>query len=689
MSNKIPGTAGKEKTHAGTGALLGDSGSNSTNGGGNRSDSHDNNGNDSNGNDSYDSNGSNTSSTLSRINRYNGSKTDPRRKLLLLLGLTGVLALLAARLFWIQVLRPYSFSSNDVDLVKNSVLQRQKSIVLDTGRGDIYDRNLKPLTGKTIRTAIIFPVHPDYTGSAEQLRKIREAFGVEEDDWKSFIGRVKEPFLWTGSLTPPENGGKNGGKPASSKTGEPAKEPLELTPAQIALLEGSGLSYVQVTDYKIRYTDHPAAAQVIGYIGQNPERISGMYARELAAGHLTLTSEIGASGLEKTFESRLRGIGERSLSVFADAGKRPLDALSARLISPDQSRYPLRLVTTLDSDIQRSIEERMTRLGIAKGAVVVLDAANADIVAMASKPSFHPGEINTVDGDWANLGVKAAAPGSIFKTVVAAAALEKGVVKPDETFDCHGAWGKYGFTCWKKEGHGKLTFEEGFAGSCNIVFGEVMGRLDSDELETYARNLGLLNPVGWTGSLTGGDALAQIDGEEGGRIFGAQTPRNDEGVRLQTAIGQRDVQVTPLQAANLVVTLLHGGKARAPRLVKEIRFRDGLTLDSFAPKFLPGARQFLSPSTRNELLREMRLVVRSGTARQLEAAKWPLAGKTGTAQVRSGPRETVNQWFIGYGPVEAPRYAVAIVIRGAAPEAPSQAVPLAREIMDMLADQPN
>ncbi|MFS0839809.1 penicillin-binding transpeptidase domain-containing protein [Paenibacillus sp. 1P03SA] len=73
----------------------------------------------------------------------------------------------------------------------------------------------------------------------------------------------------------------------------------------------------------------------------------------------------------------------------------------------------------------------------------------------------------------------------------------------------------------------------------------------------------------------------------------------------------------------------------------------------------------------------------------LEEAKWPLAGKTGTAQVQSGLRETVNQWFIGYGPVDSPRYAVAVVIRGVAPEAPSQAVPLAREIMDMLADQPN
>ncbi|WP_405082254.1 peptidoglycan D,D-transpeptidase FtsI family protein [Paenibacillus chitinolyticus] len=649
MGKELPGTAGKEKTDSRAGIPLEESGTDGGNG-------------------------------------IDSIQTDPRRKLLLLLGLTGILAILAARLFWIQVLRPHRFSSYEVDLVKNSVLQRQKSIVLDTGRGDMYDRNLKPLTGKTIRTAIIFPVHPDYTGSAEQLRKVSGAFGVTADDWKAFVKQVKEPLLWTGSLTTPD-GGKNG--ELSSKSGESVKEPLELTPSQIALLEGSGLSYVQVTEYKTRYPDHPAAAQVIGYIGQNPERISGLYARELAAGHLTLTSEIGVSGLEKTFESRLRGIGERTLSVFTDAGKRPLDALSARLISPDQSRYPLQLMTTLDSGIQRSIEERMTRRGITKGAVVVLDAANADIVAMASKPSFHPEEINAIDGDWANLGVKAAAPGSIFKTVVAAAALEKGVVKPDETFDCHGAWGKYGFTCWKKEGHGKLTFEEGFAQSCNIVFGEVMRRLDSDELEAYARNLGLLTPVGWKGSLTGGAAVAQLDGEEGGQLFGAQTPRDDEGVRLQTAIGQRDVQVTPLQAANLVVTVLHRGKARAPRLVKEIRFRDGLTLDSFPPKFLPGAKDFLSPRATSELLREMRLVVRSGTAGQLNAAKWPLAGKTGTAQVQSGSHETVNQWFIGYGPVDAPRYAVAVVIREAAPEAPSEAVPLAREILDMLADQPN
>lgn len=189
MGKELRGTAGKEKTDAGTGIWLEGIGINGINGG--------------NGGNGSSSNSSRDVGSRS-INRIDGSKTDPRRKLLLLLGLTAILALLAARLFWIQVLRPHRFSSYEVDLVKNSVLQRQKSIVLDTGRGDMYDRNLKPLTGKTIRTAIIFPVHPDYTGSAEQLRKVSGAFGVTADDWKVFVKQVKEPLLWTGSLTIPD-----------------------------------------------------------------------------------------------------------------------------------------------------------------------------------------------------------------------------------------------------------------------------------------------------------------------------------------------------------------------------------------------------------------------------------------------------------------------------------------------------
>ncbi|MVO99606.1 peptidoglycan D,D-transpeptidase FtsI family protein [Paenibacillus lutrae] len=611
--------------------------------------------------------------------RINASAGDPRRKFFLLLCMTGFIFVLLVRLFWIQLVQPYEFSARKVDLVKNSVLQRQRSIVLDTGRGDIYDRNHVPLTGRTIRTAIIFPVHANYIGTKEQLAGITQALGVGAEEWTEYVRSLQEPALWKGSVN-------TAAVAPRSKAARTSDLPIELTPQQISLLTASGLPYLQVTDYKVRYFPDQMASQVIGYVGQHPERISGLYAQEVADGHLTLTSEIGASGLEKTFENRLRGIGERTLSIFTDAGRRPLNALHARIISPDQSHYPLRLITTLDADIQQKVEQLMAERGIQEGAVVVLDAVNADIIAMASSPAFRPGEIRMNEGNWANLALKAATPGSIFKTTVAAAALEENLVTPEEKFDCQGAWGKYGFTCWKKEGHGKISFAEGFAQSCNIVFGQVMQRLSSGELENYARSLGLLTSIGWQGKLTDGTAVAQLDGEEEGQLFGKGTPPDDEGVRLQTAIGQRDVQMTPLQAANQIVTLLNNGQVRSPRLVKEIQFRDGLILDKFKEKPLPLQGRMISAETAKELLAEMRLVVEQGTARQLQQAQWALAGKSGTAQVGSGAQETVNQWFTGFGPASSPRYAVAVLVSHTAPEAPSAAVPLFREVMDLLAE---
>ncbi|WP_068774216.1 penicillin-binding protein 2 [Paenibacillus sp. FJAT-26967] len=605
--------------------------------------------------------------------------SDPRRKFFLLLCMIGIIFLLLGRLLWIQVVQPHEFSARKVDLVKNSVLQRQRSIVLDTGRGDIYDRNHVPLTGKTIRTAIIFPVHANYIGTKEQLADVTQALGVGAEEWTQYVRSLQEPALWTGSV--------NASAEAPRRKEARTNLPLELTPQQISLLTASGLPYLQVTDYKVRYFTDQIASQVVGYIGQHPERISGLYAQEVADGHLTLTSEIGASGLEKTFENRLRGIGEKTLSIFTDAQRRPLNALHARIISPEQSYYPLRLITTLDANIQQKIEQLMAKREIREGAVVVLDAANADIIAMASRPAFRPDEIRMNEGNWANLGLKAAAPGSIFKTTVAAAALEEGLVTPEEKFDCQGAWGKYGFTCWKKEGHGEISFAEGFAQSCNIVFGQVMQRLSSGKLENYGRSLGLLTSVGWQGELTGGAAVAQLDGEEPGQLFGKGTPPDDEGVRLQTAIGQRDVQMTPLQAANQIVALLNNGQVRSPRIVKEIQFKDGLVLDKFKEKPLPLQGKMISAETAKELLAEMRLVVEQGTAKQLQQAQWALAGKSGTAQVGSGTQETVNQWFAGYGPVTSPRYAVAVLVSHTAPEAPSAAVPLFREVMDLLAER--
>jgi cell division protein FtsI/penicillin-binding protein 2 len=153
----------------------------------------------------------------------------------------------------------------------------------------------------------------------------------------------------------------------------------------------------------------------------------------------------------------------------------------------------------------------------------------------------------------------------------------------------------------------------------------------------------------------------------------------------QTGIGQRDAAVTPLQAANLVVTLLHDGSVLEPRLVSEIRYANGQLLAKLPRKAAPSQYGSIAPSTARALLRGMEAVVAHGTGRSIREGAWAVAGKSGTAQtVRAGAARN-NQWFVGYGPVEAPRYAVAVLVENRAPGLANQATALFRGVMDLVA----
>ncbi|NOV04145.1 peptidoglycan D,D-transpeptidase FtsI family protein [Paenibacillus planticolens] len=596
------------------------------------------------------------------------SSLEKRRIFLVLLTIVLLFIGLAGKLFWIQIAATENYSSHGVNLLKNSVVQRQRALVLESGRGEILDRHLQPMTGRIVKSLVVFPIHSQLQPNPQQVSQLVGILRTNTDSWRAFTKDLKEPQVWRAA---------DGGKPAP------------LTDGQERQIEALHLPNVKVVEMEDRYPSGMTARQLIGFIGQNPDRVMNLYGADLEKGKVALTTKIGGAGLEKTFDLWLRGIGETSISYFMDAGKRPLSGLDARMIAPNNAFYPVKLVTTLDASVQQQIETLMDKLNIREGAAVVQEAGHGDIIAMASRPNYDPTSVDLVSKSWSNYALKATAPGSIFKTVVAAAALDFGVVKPNETFTCEGALGKYGFTCWRKEGHGPLTLEQGFAQSCNIVFAKVMQRLTPAQLESYAHKLGVLDEVGWTGKTDSKVILRQLDSEENGQLFGAHTPHDDEGVLMQTAIGQRDVMMTPLQASNMIVTLLHNGKGYSPRVVQEIRYQTDRVMESFEPHKLEGSSGYVSASTSRTLLNWMQEVVTEGTGQGLKGAKWKLAGKSGTAQTMVGKQEKVNQWFIGYGPVDSPKYAVSVVIKNTDPSESNKAIPLFKGIMDILASGSN
>ncbi|MGQ7885274.1 peptidoglycan D,D-transpeptidase FtsI family protein [Paenibacillus sp. WC2504] len=596
------------------------------------------------------------------------SSLEKRRIFLVLLTIVLLFIGIVGKLFWIQIAATENYSSHGVNLLKNSVVQRQRALVLESGRGEILDRNLQPMTGKIVKSLVVFPINNDLQASPQQVNQLVRILRTNAESWRVFTKDLKEPQVWSQA---------SGGKPVA------------LTDGQEEQIEALNLPNVKVVQMEDRYPSGMTARQLIGFIGQNPDRVMNLYGADLEKGKVALTTKIGGAGLEKTFDLWLRGIGETSISYFMDAGKRPLTGLDARMIAPNNAFYPVKLVTTLDVSVQRQIEALMDKLKIRDGAAVVQEVAQGDIVAMASRPNYDPTSVDLASKSWSNYALKATAPGSIFKTVVAAAALDLGVVNPKETFTCEGALGKYGFTCWRKEGHGPLTLEQGFAQSCNIVFAKVMQRLTAGQLESFAHKLGVLDEVGWSGKTDTKILLHQLDSEETGQLFGAHTPHDDEGVLMQTAIGQRDVMMTPLQASNMIVTLLHNGKGYSPRVVQEIRYQTDRVMEKFEPQTRKDAEGYVSASTSRTLLSWMREVVTDGTGQGLKDAKWQLAGKSGTAQTMVGKQEKVNQWFIGYGPVATPKYAVSVVIKNTDPTESNKAIPLFKGIMDILASQSN
>ncbi|MFC4776535.1 peptidoglycan D,D-transpeptidase FtsI family protein [Paenibacillus sp. GCM10023252] len=615
--------------------------------------------------------------------------------------LCGLLLVCLIRVGWLQLVPPHvpSHAQTPVDWKKASVAQRERRLVLDTGRGDFVDRNGKVITGVTYHSLALFP-SANERGSSEELKRLADLLGVREDKLREQLEGMIEPSFWMR---------------------EGSSSPYRLNHEQKEQISRMHLAGIRVVPYRSRTSSEGSVLHMIGYVSQHPEWMRQHHARELAARSRRVDDIIGGAGLEKSLDELLRGTGASSIAYYTDGRNRPLRGLDARISQPHNPYYPLQVITTLDLELQRKIEEYAKQQGLAEGAIVVLDTRNADVLASISMPMLKPEDQPVGSSAWTNHALKAAVPGSVFKLVTEAAALETKAAREGESFNCEGEYGKYGLSCWKEGGHGHLTLREGLAQSCNIVFAAIAERLSAGELQRTAQALGIGRRVGWAtegnyGPLRG--PIRLLEEEEGGRVFataadpagvaggggksavggeggansggksagGRERGARDGGLLAQSGIGQRDVLMSPLQAANLMVTLLHHGRVMQPRLVQEIRYANGQRMVKLAPQEAPAAGYGrIHSATAEALLRGMEAVVDHGTGRSIRQGTWALAGKSGTAEVLRAGAALDHQWFAGYGPAKSPRYAVAVLAENRSPDSSHQATQLFRGVMDLIA----
>ena len=394
--------------------------------------------------------------------------------------------------------------------------------------------------------------------------------------------------------------------------------------------------------------------------------------------------DLGKTGLEKEYESSLRGRkGMRTVQV-SSIGLRKADTRNAKPSLPGSDLH-----LTLDASLQASVEEL---LAASAGVVIVLNPNNGEILAMASSPGFDPNTFtdpiepeawNAIQANPLHpLQNRAVAglypPGSVFKLAVAWAGLREGVISPNTTFNCSGALhlGKWRFRCHQRYGHGRVNLHGGVKYSCDVYFYELGRLLGIETIARYARLFGM-------GGVTGID----LPEERSGLVPDKQWKRRVRaepwypGNTLHVSIGQGDVLVTPLQVAAFYGALANGGRLYRPHLVRRVTDYTGRNLEQFeqAARLDPIRTVSLDASKWERLVEALSAVVNGemGTGRRAKLEHVEVCGKTGTAEA---PPKEPHAWFAAFAPRDNPSAVVMVLIENGG-HGGEIAAPIAREVL--------
>lgn len=400
---------------------------------------------------------------------------------------------------------------------------------------------------------------------------------------------------------------------------------------------------------------------------------------------------LGKSGLEKRWEDQLRG-GMGGQQIEVDAVGRELQVLHEVEAQPGNT---LRL--TLDLDLQNAAEES---LGDRVGSIVAMDPQTGEVLALVNRPSFDPNSFvhGIQSSEWRALldhprhPLNSRAiqgqypPGSTFKIVMAAAALEEGVINPFTRIHCSGAFrfGNKRFRCWKRGGHGSVNVHQAMVGSCDVFFYQVGQRLGIETIAHYARAFGLGVPTG-----------IGLEHEKGGIVPDAAWKQKRfkqpwyAGETVSVSIGQGYVTTTPMQMAQLMAATATG-VVRRPHLVKRVESATGEVIEEVQPEernTLP-----LRKTTLLQVQEALADVVDGGTGSKARLKDVTVAGKTGTSQVVTlGDKrlkatqipwnQRDHAWFVAYAPTENPQIAVATLVEHAEGGGGAVAAPVTRDVL--------
>lgn len=525
-------------------------------------------------------------------------KGPPRFRLLsICLLLLVALGLMGWRAFDLQVARPGQF-------LRRAQRQYYHKVVLPPKRGAIYDRRGRELA-VSIKVPSLYALPPRVKDPETLARRLAPILGVAYQRLRGLL-RADRSFVWLKRHLSPHQ----------------EKEVMALR------LKGVGT----LPETRRFYPHGELAAALLGFVGVDSQGLEGI---ELAYDHwLKAPPEVIV--LER-------------------------DALGRWIYLPsrgDETAGPCELRLSIDLTVQY-ILERELKAGIieteAKGAVgVILDPWSGEVLAMASLPSFNPNLFYRYPRErWRNRAVGALfEPGSLLKVFLVAAALEEGLVRPEDLFFCEGGRYRVGrVVIHDAKPHRWLTVEGILKHSSNIGAAKMAEVLGPYRYYQYLRAFGF-----------GGQTGVGLPGEERGIL---RSPKAWTKVDLMTMAFGQGMAATPLQLATAFSAIANGGMLLRPYVVKEVLDRRGHVVRSFGPEV---RRRVISPATCREVLSMMKKVVSpEGTGSRARLQGYTVAGKTGTSQ-KFDPsagcysKEQFVASFVGFLPAEHPRAVVLIIV---------------------------
>lgn len=595
------------------------------------------------------------------IDDYNRDVNQARFRVVLVIVLI-IFSMLVIRLAFLQIFQGRRYE-------KMSRAQKLRELTLPPVRGNILDRNGHPLAATRDAFRLLLYADPSLKEVSDLSGTISELLNIPKEEVEKRFALRKQTALF-----------------------QPTTLLANISRDDVAAIEENltGLGGLEVEQISKRvYPQGNTSAQLIGYIGEvSGKDLDPISNKEYRPGDLT-----GRMGIEEAWEETLRGINGAQQVVVDSTGRRnELFERELRLPDPAPPTPGNNIELTIDLDLQRAAEQA---LGDNAGAAVVMDVQSGELLALASTPGFDPNHmVSEMDtSEWQELVNDPRhpfhnrpiqgeyPPASVYKIVVAAAALEEGVVRPEDTFRCDGVveigTNQDKYHCWKPGGHGVVDAYRGIAESCDVYFYRVGERLGIDTLQKYSVKFGLGYPPG-----------LDLPGEKSGLVPDPLWKQRRIGKpwylgdTVITAIGQGYTLVTPLQAARIVSVIASGGQLVRPRIVRRILTRDGKVVREFVKQV--EITQVISPEVCKILTRAMVGVVNDphGTGYNFLGYNGvQVAGKTGTAQViaRSRKESFLNlqgeipweyrdhSWFVGFAPASNPRIAVSVLVEHGGP----------------------